>query len=102
MLLMVYMKFWIRINNLRYIFYIFFILISCDKPITETHTAQIFIKDCLLQGDDPRLKEFCECCYIEAQKYKSKKLISNHLEMLQNQSINYKDLVDENCMSILF
>ena len=96
------MKFWIRINNLRYIFYIFLILISCDKPITETQSAQIFIKDCLLQGDDPRLKEFCECCYIEAQKYKSKKLITNHLEMLKNQSINYKNLVDENCMSILF
>ena len=96
------MKFWIRTNHLRYIFYIFFILISCDKSITETQSAQIFIKDCQLQGDDPRLKEFCECCYIEAQKYKSKKLITNHLEMLKNQSINYKDLVDENCMSILF
>ena len=102
MLLMEHIKFWARINRLRYIFYIFFILTACDKPFTETQSAQTFIKDCLLQGDDPRLKEFCECCFIEAQKYKSKNLITSHLEMLENQSINYKEVVEENCMNILF
>ena len=102
MLLMEHINFWVRINRLRYIFYIFFVLAASNKPFTETQSAQTFIKDCLLQGDDPRLKEFCECCFIEAQKYKSKNLITTHLEMLENQSINYKEIVEENCMNILF
>jgi len=56
----------------------------------------------MLQGDNTRLKEFCECCYIEAQKYRQNDFINSHIKMLQNQQIDYKDAIEENCMSLLF
>jgi len=78
------------------------LLIACNTSITDTYDAKIFINDCMLQGDESRLKEFCECCYIEAQKYKPKDFINSHIKMLQNQKIDYKDAIEENCMSLLF
>lgn len=77
-------------------------MLSCNSSITESYNAKIFINDCMLQGDNTRLKEFCECCYIEAQKYRQNDFINSHIKMLQNQQIDYKDAIEENCMSLLF
>ena len=76
--------------------------ISCNHPVTETHDAKFFIDDCISQGDSPQLKEFCECCHIEAQRYKPNNFINSHIKMLQNQTINYKDAIEENCMNLLY
>jgi len=81
---------------------LFALLLSCNSSITESYNAKIFINDCMLQGDNTRLKEFCECCYIEAQKYRQNDFINSHIKMLQNQQIDYKDAIEENCMSLLF
>ena len=81
---------------------LFVLLLSCNSSITESYNAKIFINDCMLQGDNTRLKEFCECCYIEAQKYRQNDFINSHIKMLQNQQIDYKDAIEENCMSLLF
>ena len=81
---------------------LFVLLIACNTSITNTNDAKIFINDCMLQGDASRLKEFCECCYIEAQKYKPNNFINSHMDMLKNQQIDYKDAIEENCMSLLF
>ena len=84
-------------------FFIFiFFIISCSKPITDTHDAQVFINDCTSQGEHSRLKEFCECCYIESQKFKTKGFIDSHIKMLGNQEIGYKDAIEENCMNLLY
>ena len=80
----------------------FILFISCNHSIIETYDAKRFIDDCILQGDETKLKEFCECCYIEAQKYKPNNFINSHIKMLQNQTINYKDTIEENCMSLLY
>ena len=81
---------------------LFVLLLSCNSSITESYNAKIFINDCMLQGDNTRLKEFCECCYIEAQKYRQNDFINSHIKMLQNRQIDYKDAIEENCMSLLF
>ncbi len=81
---------------------LFILFLSCNSSITESYDAKVFIDDCMLQGDKSRLKEFCECCYIEAQKYKPNDFINSHIKMLQNQQIDYKDAIEENCMSLLF
>ena len=85
----------------RYIL-LFILLLSCNSSVTESYNAKTFINDCMLQGDESRLKEFCECCYIEAQKYRPNDFINSHIKMLQNQQIDYKDVIEENCMSLLF
>ena len=54
------------------------------------------------QGDSSKLKEFCECCYIEAQKFKPKNFTNSHIKMLENQEINYKDAIEENCINLLY
>jgi hypothetical protein len=56
----------------------------------------------MTQGDSSKLQEFCECCYIEAQKFKPKKFTNSHIEMLENQEINYKDAIEENCINLLY
>ena len=84
------------------LFFFVFLIISCSKPITDTHDGQSFINDCMSQGDSSKLKEFCECCYIEAQKFKPKNFTNSHINMLENQEINYKDAIEENCINLLY
>ena len=79
-----------------------FFIISCSKTVTDTNDGQSFINDCMTQGDSSKLQEFCECCYIEAQKFKLKKFTNSHIEMLENQEINYKDAIEENCINLLY
>ena len=83
---------------------IFFTLVvlSCSKPIVDTEDGQFFINDCMLQGDPTKLKEFCECCYIEAQKFKPIFFTNSHIKMLENYDINYKDAIEENCINLLY
>ena len=88
---------------MRYYINLFiFVIISCTKPITDTRNGQFFINDCMSQGDSSKLKEFCECCYIEAQKINPKFYTNSHIKMLENQEINYKDAIEENCINLLY
>jgi len=88
-------------NSINFFVLLFFI-ISCSNTITDTQDEQSFINDCMTQGDSSKLKEFCECCYIEAQKFKPKRFTNSHIEMLENQEINYKDAIEENCINLLY
>ena len=35
-------------------------------------------------------------------EYRQNDFINSHIKMLQNQQIDYKDTIEENCMSLLF
>ena len=87
-------------KKIFFIFFIFFLISGCKDSSSERKNE--YIAKCISEDSSKKMESFCECCYIESQKFKPKRFTNSHIEMLENQEINYKDAIEENCINLLY